>query len=499
MSDPSEWFAHDLLSTRTATTPERTALVDADAGRELTYREYMHWVEELVVSLESYASPYESRVGILLDSRPVYPALVFAAMRRSMVAVPLNRRLSTSQLRAQAERADLDVLVCGADTESLACDVAPCPVVSVDEPQADDVEALVSPASVRTFSSSVSFDRDALVLFTSGTTGDPKGVRLTLGNVVASAVSSAFRLGVSPDDRWLSPLPMCHMGGLAPALRSALYGSTLVVQSSFDADETARVIDEETVTGVSLVPTMLTRLLAAGWDPPAHLRFVLLGGAPASQDLIERCKQRGVPVHPTYGTTETASQIATARPSVAFADPETVGQPLLFTTVHVLDDGSVCDRGETGELVVDGPTVSPGYLDDDRTDEAFDEYGLHTGDVGYRDDDGRVYVVGRLDDVVVTGGENVHVDAVAETVRDHPAVSDVAVVGLDDPEWGQRVGALVVGDCSPADVRAHCEERLADFERPKTVAIADSLPRTPSGTVDRDAVRERLRRDGRDV
>jgi O-succinylbenzoic acid--CoA ligase len=253
------------------------------------------------------------------------------------------------------------------------------------------------------------------------------------------------------------------------------------------------------VTGVSLVPTMLRRLLDAGWRPPERLRFVLLGGAPTPEDLVARCERLGVPVHPTYGMTETASQVATATPEQAFEHGDTVGQPLVFTDVTVVDEGEPCDPGEHGELVVDGPTVTPGYLDDDRTAAAFGDAGLHTGDVGYRDADGRLWVLGRLDDTVVTGGENVHPGEVADAVREHPAVADAAVVGLADDEWGERVAALVVPDEAVAAdldvdlVEARCRERLAPFKVPKTWGVADALPRTASGTVDREAVRERLR------
>jgi O-succinylbenzoic acid--CoA ligase len=292
---------------------------------------------------------------------------------------------------------------------------------------------------------------------------------------------------------------MYHMGGLAPVVRSTLYGSAVVLQRSFDAAATQRVVRERRVTGLSLVPTMLTRLLDAGWTPPDHLRFVLLGGAPTPAVLVDRCERHGVPVHPTYGATETASQVATATPARAFDHEGTVGQPLLFTDVTVVDDdGEPCDPGESGELVVDGPTVTPGYLDDDQTAAAFGEHGLHTGDVGYRDVDGRLWVLGRLDDTVVTGGENVHPGEVADVVQDHPAVADVAVVGLPDEEWGERVAALVVPDAAVAadlDVdllESRCRDRLAPFKVPKTWGVAGELPRTASGTVDREAVRERL-------
>jgi O-succinylbenzoic acid--CoA ligase len=378
----------------------------------------------------------------------------------------------------------------------------------VDDPGRDGVARLepgdpVEPEAI---------DRDwtQVIAFTSGTTGEPKGVRLTAGNLVASATASAFRLGVRPGDRWLVPLRMYHVGGFAPVVRSALYGTAAVVQREFDADATARAVADHDATGVSLVPTMLARMLDAGWTPPDRLRFVLLGGAPASRDLLRRCERRGVPVCPTYGTTETASQIATARPREVFEHPGTVGQPLVFTEVAVVsEDGDPCDPGEVGEIVVDGPTVTPGYLDADRTDAAFGDRGLHTGDLGYRDADGRLWVVGRRDDRVVTGGENVHPGEVAAALREHPGVADAAVVGLPDPEWGERVAALVVpadassagdapseGDVTRDGLREFLDGRLARYKHPRAWGFADALPRTASGTVDREAVRRRLRDEG---
>jgi O-succinylbenzoic acid--CoA ligase len=242
---------------------------------------------------------------------------------------------------------------------------------------------------------------------------------------------------------------------------------------------------------------MLARLLDDGWSPPDHLRFVLLGGAPAPPELVDRCEERDVPVHPTYGMTETASQIATASPGQAFAHEGTVGQPLLFTEVTVVDPEThePVHEGESGELVVDGPTVTPGYLDDQQTAAAFGERGLRTGDVGYRDAHGRLWVQNRLDDRIVSGGENVDPGEVRAALRASDRIDDAAVVGLSDPEWGERVAALVVpGDDSLTAnmVERHCRERLAGFKLPRTIAFADELPRTASGTVDRGAVRERL-------
>jgi len=490
------WPRYDLLTHRARTTPDRTALIDADTGREWTVRELDSGVDELAAGLESIGVSLGTRVGLVLPTRPVFVRLVHAVARLGGVLVPLNVEKPTDALAAQAERAAVDVLICGAETAEAARELDVGTTVSVDRPDdtAGTAEVRQLPDADPEGFVPISRDPDALavIMFTSGTTGEPKGVRLTRRNLLASAEASAYRLGVAPDDRWLCCLPMYHMGGLAPIVRTALYGTTLVVQSEFDAEVTGAVIDERTITGVSLVPTMLDRMLDAGWEPPAALDTVLLGGARASESLLDRAIDRDVPVSPTYGTTETASQIATARPEQAAVHPGSVGQPLVNTTVRILADDRPAESGEVGELVVSGPTVTPGYLEEDRTAEAFDEAGLHTGDLGYRDADGRLWIEGRRGDRIVSGGENVDPETVAAAIRKHPDVEDAAVVGLSDPEWGERVAALVVGGVEPETVEAHCRDRLAVFEVPKTIAVAAELPRTASGTVDRDAVEEIL-------
>ncbi|MFB6084112.1 MAG: o-succinylbenzoate--CoA ligase [Halorientalis sp.] len=495
------WPTQDLVAARAAATPDRTAVIDADRDEGVTYRAYDAAVGCRAAELRALAGDDPDRIALLLDTRPAVADLFFAAMRLGATVVPLSVRLTSTEVAEQVERTDPDALICERDTAATAREVFDGPVASVDDSGEADVRALDDRDGVPVEPATLTPDTEQLVVFTSGTTGRPKGVRLTIGNLVASATASAFRLGVDPSDRWLCCLPTYHMGGLAPIVRSALYGSTVAIQREFDPASTAGVLDEYDITGVSLVPTMLSRLLDAGWEPSDHLRFVLLGGAPALDGLLARCRERGVPVHPTYGMTETASQIATATPEQTGSHEGTVGQPLLNTTVTIVDpDGDSVPPGESGEIVVSGPTVTPGYLDPEVTAEAFGERGLHTGDVGSRDGDGRLWVHNRLDDRIVTGGENVDPGEVAAVLREHPAVSEAAVVGLDDEEWGERVAALVVptedGAPTAEELDAHCRERLAGFKLPRTVAFAEDLPRTASGTVDREAVRDRLRDRG---
>ena len=487
----------DLLTYQRYAAPDTLALIDAGTDERWTYDDLDRAVDRTAGRLRSLGIDEGDQLGVYVDRLPAFVRLIHAAWRVGAVFVPLHTRLSDSELRAQCDRVDLDALIGHDEVPEAGEDV---PVRSVtgdgalpltDEPVAE------GPAADRPL------DDSRTMLFTSGTTGEPKAVVLTARNLLASAAASAFRVGVLPDDRWYDPLAPSHMGGLAPIVRSALYGTGIVLGTAggFNAERALAELHAYDATGVSLVPTMLDRLLDAdvGYLPES-LRFVLVGGAPTPPELIARCERRDVPIHPTYGMTETASQVATARPGEAFSRPERVGRPLAFTRVRALADGESLPPGEPGELVVSGPTVTPGYYDDPEANgAAFGPYGYRTGDVGAIEPDGSLRVIGRLDDVVITGGENVHPAEVADVLRSHPAVEDAVVVGLADPEWGERVCALVVAEGVTADdLRAFCRGRLADYKRPKTITFADSLPRTASGTVDRGAVRDRLRSERSD-
>ena len=492
----------DEVHLQATANPDQTALVDAETDCSWTYAELDADVEETVGRLASLGVEAGDRVAVLLETRPAFARLVFAAARLGVVLVPLNARLSRDELVEQAGAVDPVLVVCGSDTEAAARALA-APAVTVDDSEAVQEFTAAAPAPVSPVDSAWRDTR--LLLFTSGTTGAPKAVRLTYGNLGASAVASAFRLGVLPDDRWLCPLSMYHTGGVSVVLRSALYGTTAVLTRTpgFDPETVRDALAEYDCTGVSLVPTMLDRLLDAGEsddDLPESLRFALVGGAPTPPELVERALDAGVPVCPTYGATETASQVATIRPAQVRTHPDSVGRPLVGTRVTVLDeDVEPVSAGETGELAVSGPTVTPGYVSADATADRFCAYGLLTGDRGWLDDDGYLHVGGRQSDQIVTGGENVHPSEVADVLREQPAIGDVAVVGVPDDEWGEVVGALVVpvpehskDGVSVGDLRSFCDGRLAGYKHPRVVAVVDDLPRTPSGTVDREAAKEHL-------
>ena len=306
------------------------------------------------------------------------------------------------------------------------------------------------------------------VLFTSGTTGSAKQVVLTRANHEASAIASAWNLGVAPDDRWLCVLPLHHVGGLAILWRSAIYGTTVVLQERFDPADAVGAIAAGEVTLASLVPTMLRRMREAGLRDAGRLRAVLLGGGPVPRDLLEWSAACGIPALQTYGMTETASQIATLRAEEAVTHHGSAGRPLLGVELRI---------GDGGEILVRGPMVAGSALADDAW--------LHTLDRGRLDEDGFLHVEGRLDDVIVTGGENVVAGEVEEALMAHPAVADAAVAGRPDREWGQAVTAWVVlaTHVPDGELRAHCGAHLAAFKVPKAFVRVDELPRNAAGKV----------------
>jgi O-succinylbenzoic acid--CoA ligase len=489
---------YDWLSHRATATPDDLALIDTDTNTRWSYSGLDAAVDETAGRLAALGIESGDHVGMLMSTQLLSICLIHAAQRLGLRLVPFNDRLTAAELAGQIDHSDLSVLVCGADTEQLAVEAAgSTPIASVDDPQWAEVQSFrsVEPESIEPVD--WEFDDPQLMVFTSGSTGDPKAVVLTMGNMLASATASGFRLGIDPDDRWLLTLALYHVGGIAPVLRSTLYGTAVVLRAGFDPGTVADDIERYDISIVSLVPTMLSEMLERRGTLSDSLRAVLLGGAPAPESLIDRCRNYSIPVFPTYGMTETASQIATARPQQAFDRDGTVGRPLLWTELTLVgDDGDPVATGQRGEIVVSGPTVTAGYYGDvDANVDAFCEHGLRTGDVGYADEQGYLYVLNRLDDRIISGGENIDPGEVVEALRSHPEVDEAAVVGIPDEKWGERVAALVVPKqegLSEESVETFCRERLAGYKLPRLIAVTDSLPRTASGTIKRPAVRDQL-------
>jgi O-succinylbenzoic acid--CoA ligase len=311
----------------------------------------------------------------------------------------------------------------------------------------------------------------ATVMFTSGTSGGPKGVRLTRENWEAAADASMGHLGHGPDDVWLLAMPLHHVAGLSIVLRSAYAGGTVRMLDGFDASGFADVLHAR-VTMASMVPTMLARVLEADHGPYVGLHAVLLGGGPIPDALLEQGIEAGLPLLPTYGLTETAGQVATLRLD---DPPANKAYPLPDVSLRIEPDG---------RIAVWGPMVSPGYVGE--PDRAPDDW-LVTGDLGSVDDDGALRVLGRVDTVIVSGGENIDPVRVEGEITSLPGVAEAMVMALPSDEWGMEAVCLYVGELGESEVEPLLRARLPGFMIPKRWLRVAELPTTPMGKPDRAA------------
>jgi len=321
----------------------------------------------------------------------------------------------------------------------------------------------------------------AAVLYTSGTTGQPRGAVLTRSALLASAQASRANLGWHDDDCWLLAMPVARVGGLSIVTRCLAARRALMLAPAFDAALLPRWIAEHRITLLSLVPTMLSLLLEAhrDWAPPAHLRAVLLGGAAASSALLERAAARRLPIVITSGCTETCSQVAATPYDRRFdAAACGAGRPLTGVQLHI----------EGGHIQVKGPMLMAGYMGEAPLAAGtwFD-----TGDLGELDAHGCLHLHGRRADLIVTGGENVYPAEVERVLEACPGIHAAAVFGVADETWGQTVAmALVAGPHPPSDevLIDYLGERMASHKRPRWICFAQSLPHTAAGKLDRLAL-----------
>jgi O-succinylbenzoic acid--CoA ligase len=435
------------LAQRSQSCPDRVALV-AD-GADVTYAELEAEATWVARRLAAHGVRRGSIAALTMHPRREQVVLVHALMKVGGTLLPLSPRLTPEEretiVAAEEPIVDLD------DAGELTQTEADLPLLG--EHDMDDICCRV---------------------LTSGSTGAPHPVGLTYGNFLWSAVGSGFNIGVDPQDRWLCCVPFSHIAGLGIVMRSVIYGTAAVLHDGFDVDRVAAALEGDDITVVSVVTTMLTRLLEAGADLSGP-RAILVGGGPVPGGPLEEAVAKGATVIQTYGLTETCSQVTTLTPADARRKLGSAGRPLLTTHLRIQD----------GEILVQGPTVAPGRADPDGW--------LHTGDLGHIDEEGFLYVKDRIDDLIVSGGENVVPAEVEEVLLRHPEVADAAVIGREDPEWQQAVTAVVVlesgSTVTPDDLRHHCAESLASFKVPKRVELAAALPRTPSGKLMRRALR----------
>jgi fatty-acyl-CoA synthase len=477
------------LSDRARNTPERVAIDFGDA--RWTYAGLARRSSRMAAALADRGVARGDRVATLTANSPEHVALLFACADLGLALQPLNWRLTPSELRYQLDDAEPALLVVesehGALAEQADANVAR---VTFEELEADGA---VPDVEVR--------DEDPLLLaYTSGTTGKPKGAVLTHANCFWTNLSFDRTSGIADDDVVLQVLPQFHSGGWnVQPLLAWWKGATVVLEPSFDSARALSLIESKRVTTMMGVPA--TYLFMAEQPEFAtcdlsSLRLAVVGGAPMPESLLEIWHARGVGIVQGYGLTEAAPNVLCLPPEDAARKLGFAGKPYPHVDVALRDpeSGALLDGAATGELVVRGPNVFAGYWRNPKaTAAAFADGWLLTGDLAERDDEGHYRIVGRLKDLVISGGENVYPAEVEDVLHAHPAIAEAAVVGVPDERWGEVCVAFVVErpghDLDEAAVLEWCGERLARFKVPRSVRFVEALPRSGMDKVLKDELR----------
>ncbi|WP_370327890.1 long-chain fatty acid--CoA ligase [Euzebya sp.] len=495
---------------RARMTPHRVALRHGDAA--ITYAELHDRVRRAADALAARGVQAGDRVAYLGPNHPSLVEVLFAATSLGAVFVPVNWRLAAPEVAHVLGDADVTALVCAgshAEVAAAALDgTDDVTVLVVDRGGAatgewwEGYDEAVAAATPTPRDRPTGLDDVAVLLYTSGTTGRPKGAMLTHGNITWNAVNVVIDTDLAGDEVSLVCAPLFHVAALDMVLLPALMkGSTVILESGFDAGEVLATIERERVTCMFGVPTMFDRMAAHpdfATTDVSSLRRLLCGGAPVPLRTITTWLERDVVFMQGYGMTETAPGALFLGAERAAEKAGTAGVPSFFTDVRVVrPDGTDVDVGERGEVIVQGPNVMAGYWRrPEATAEVIRDGWFHSGDVAVIDDDGYVRIVDRIKDMIVSGGENIYPAEVEDVLFDHPDVVEVAVIGIPDPGWGEVGRAIVVrtpgSDLTGEALLAHAEGRLARYKIPKSVVFADELPRSGAGKVLKPILRDRF-------
>jgi len=481
---------------RACTTPDRVAI--DYGGERTTYQELDQHSERLAAGFLAAGLCRGDRVATLTGSSPGHAAVFFACAKAGLLLLPLSWRLSSAELAYQLDDAEPALLLAEEEHDALADAALAAAAVA---PRRERLGAVPPPGDA--LGADVGDDDPLLLVYTSGTTGRPKGALLTHRNCFWTNLSFDLGAGIAGDDVVLQVLPQFHVGGWnVQPLLAWWKGATVVLERSFDPARCLALIAEKRVTTMMGVPaTYLFMSQQPAFDRAdlSSLRRAVVGGAPMPEALLAAWQERGVAVVQGYGLTEAAPNVLCLPAEDASRKRGYAGKPYPHVEVALRDpdSGRLLDGPAEGELVVRGPNVFGGYWrNPEATAAAFADGWLLTGDVGERDGEGYYRICGRLKDMLISGGENVYPAEVESVLHEHPAVADAAVVAVPDERWGETGVAFVVLAAGTAvsgeELLAHCRERLARSKVPRAVRFVPALPRSGTSKVLKDELRARL-------
>lgn len=488
---------------RAAMSPGRTAFVYRD--RPTTYGEVHDRTARLAGRLRAAGVGKGDRVAYLGPNHPAFVETMFAAHVLGAVFVPLNFRLAAPEIDYMLGHSGASVLVYAPECAPVvrAAERAPGTVVAVGEPAEGELayEEWLAGGDPAPADTEVALDDVACILYTSGTTGRPKGAMLTHGNLVWNCYNLLVGVDVAGDEVTLVSAPLFHVAALNQCLLPTfLKGGCSVIMPSWDIEECLDLIERHRVTWMFGVTAMFAALARSPrWDGAdlSSVRSLMSGGAPVPPALIHAYQERGLVFCQGYGLTETAPGATFLEAAESERKAGSAGVPVFFTGVRcVRSDLTDVEPGEPGEVIIKGPNVTPGYWNaPGATASAFTDDGwFRSGDIAHVDDEGYFYIVDRVKDMFISGGENVYPAEVEGAIFEHPAVAEVAVVGVPDARWGEVGRAFVVtapgAALDLAELRTFLAARLAKYKIPMYLDVVDDLPRTGSNKVQKARLRD---------
>jgi fatty-acyl-CoA synthase len=488
----SDWCARWALYA-----PERIALEEADGGRCITYGQLHAAGNALAARLHDRGLIKGERLVVIADFSLELVALFVAAQKAGFILVPLNYRLAPAEIAWMVADADPALILAEAHYAHLLSEVSPD--MAKRRGAFTDVEDLVAEAC--SGSKTIPFaavglhaDDPVFILYTSGTTGFPKGTLYTHGMLLWNSINTAMSLSINAEGRTLLFMPPFHTGGWNVLLTPFLHhGGYVCLMKKFDPKQVLHLLQSKRVTLFMGVPTMLRMITEQPeWSNATFpdLHYVIVGGEAMPIPLIEAWDARGVAVRQGYGLTEVGPNLTSLHQDDAIRKKGSIGRPNFYVEIQVVrEDGQPALPGTRGELRLRGPMVTPGYWrNPEASEKAFVEGWFCTGDVVIEDEAQYLYVVDRLKNMYISGGENVYPAEVERCLLQHPRILEVAVTGIPDPKWGETGAAFVRSDApapSPAALQAWCSERLARYKVPRVIVFVEELPKNATGKIDR--------------